>query len=326
MAKTRITLVGCGPTGIVLGLALKSALKDVEIIGNDKDRDAIRRAETAKAIDKGEWNIPSACENAAAILISTPPDEFELVLKAINTGAQFNTLVCTIGGHNVGALRLASQHLPADVPFFASTLVLHPDRVGANTEPASYTADTLKSAMWTIAPRTGTSPDMVDVFAALVTELGANPVFVDPIERDGLGVAVDALPPIVSSMLMLAVSNDGAWRERQWMAGAQFGAATANVDAAAALGAELVAQPDAAVHWLNQIMLQCMALRDAVRERDEKAVQKILDQAIEKRNKWLADWRRGRDDGRQPVQKQSTVLSLFVGERMADKLTGNKKR
>ncbi len=124
---------------------------------------------------------------------------------------------------------------------------------------------------------------------------------------------------------MLAVSSDAAWRERQWMAGAQFGNAVASTDEATKLVPALLAQPDAVMHWLNQVMLQCMALRDAVRARDEKTVQHMLDTAKETREKWLADWRRGRDDGRTPIQKQSPVLSMFVGERMANKL-GDKKR
>ncbi len=325
MNKTRVALLGCGYTGIALGLALKSAIKDVEVVGNDKDRDALKRAEQAKAIDRGEWNIPRTCENAAAIFISTPPDEYETILRAIGQDAQANTLIATVGTANTIALRLASAHVPTDVPFFATSIVFHPDRAPANAESTAPAFDSMKNAMWTIAPRSGTTPNMVDVFTALVTELGAQPVFVDPAERDGLSVAVDTLPLVLSSMLMLAVSGDAAWRERQWMAGAQFGNAVASTDEAAKLVPALLAQPDAVTHWLNQVMLQCMALRDAVRARDEKSVQQMLDSAREKREKWLADWRRGRDDGRLPIQKQNNVLSMFVGERMANKL-GDKKR
>jgi len=329
MAKTRVTLIGCGFTGTTLGLALKNVIKGIEVVGNDKDREAVKRAEQAKAIDRGEWNIPSACNNAAAVLITGGVEEYELVLKAIGADAQSGTLVATIGGANATALRLASTYLPTDVPFFATSLIFHPERVNAaNLMGATPTGDAeaLKDAIWTIAPRSGTNPDQVDIFTALVTETGARPVFVDPIERDGLGVGVDTLPPVLSSLMMLALSGDSAWRDRQWMAGAQFGAAMSNLEAAAQMAQTLVSQPDAAIHWLNQIMLQCMALRDAVRERDEKTTREMLTQAKDKRDQWLADWRRGRDDGRQPIQKQSNMLGMFLGERMAGRLANNKKR
>ena len=329
MAKTRVALIGCGFTGIALGLAIRNVIKDVELIGNDKDRDALKRAEQAKAVDRVEWNIPKACVNAAAILISAPADEHELVLKAIGTDAEAGTLIATVGGPNATALRLASAHLPTDVPFFATSLILHPDRMNAANsvgDAPAINAESLKDAIWTIAPRTGTPPNLVDVFASLVTETGAKPVFVDPVERDGLGVAVDALPPVLSSLMMLAVSGDSAWRERQWMAGSEFGAAMANIDAAPQMVQALMAQPDAAVHWLNQIMLQCMALRDAVRERDEKTTSEMLTRAKDKRDQWLADWRRGRNDGREPIQKQSALVGMFLGERVASRLANNNKK
>ncbi len=162
MAKTRVALLGCGYTGIALGLAIKAAIKDVEIVGNDKDREALKRAEQAKAIDRGEWNIPKACENAAAIFISAPPDEHEIILKAIGQDAQSNTLIATVGPANTTALRLASAHVPTDVPFFATSIVFHPDRVPANTESSTHALvpapDSMKSAIWTMAPRPGTTP------------------------------------------------------------------------------------------------------------------------------------------------------------------------
>lgn len=326
MAKARVAIIGCGFTGTALGLALKAAISDVEVIGHDRDREAMRRAEAAKAIHKGEWNLPAACDNAAAIFVTIPQEGLEVTFKAIARDLQPQTIVVAVGGLNSLALKQARELLPQDVAFFATNLVFHPDRVSAVTAKAE--AESVKDAIWTIAPRSGTTPDMVDVFAALVSEVGAKPIFVDPTERDGLAVSVDALPPVLSSALMLAVSSDDAWRERQWMAGAAFGDAVAGVNSASNFTSMLMAQPEAAMHWLNQVMLQCMALRDAIRDRDAAAVDEIMKQARERRERWLADWRRGRDEGRAPVRQQHSVLTLFVGERMAGRISSGsgKKR
>jgi hypothetical protein len=126
-------------------------------------------------------------------------------------------------------------------------------------------------------------------------------------------------------MLMRAVSNDASWRDRQWAAGAAFGQATAGAVDADKQAALLLHHPEAVAYWLNQVMLQCMALRDAVSARDEKAVKQQLAEATARREQWLADWRRGRNDGRPPVDaKRSSIMSMFVGERMASKLSGKK--
>jgi prephenate dehydrogenase len=323
MAKARITIVGCGFVGISLGQAVKRALNEVEVVGHDKDRDAMRNAEMAGAIDRGDWNLPSACDGAAAVFVAIPQDGLEVTFKAIAREVQQNAIVVAMGGSNVAALKIAQEHLPSDMGAFACTLIYHPDRVGIGLRTPE--TDSLRDAMWTIAPRPGTNPNVVDSFVTLINELGSKPIFVDPVERDGMAIAVDALPLLLASTMMVAVSDDAAWRERQWMAGAAFGEAVAGTGSAARLAPLLLAQPEAAIHWLNQVMLQCMALRDAIRDRDAAAVEALLTRANERREQWLADWRKGRDDGRLPVERQSAVLSLFVGERMAGRLAGGKK-
>ncbi len=323
MAKTRVTLIGLDYTNLAVGQAVRNLLKDVEIVGHDKDRDLMKQAETAKLVERSDWNIPNAVDGAAAIFIGSPANEYDTIFKAIASDALPKTVVSTVGHFHMPALKSASQWLPSDASFFSTTLVIHPDRV-TPAEPWP-TAQTVKNGIWTIAPRSGTTPDMVDVFTSLVNELGAVPLFVDPTERDGMAVSVDVLPGVLGSMLMRAVSNDPSWRDRQWMAGATFGQATSGADDAEKQALLLMQQPEAVAHWLNQIMLQCMALRDAVSARDEKTVKQLLTESKARREQWLADWRKGREDGRQPVEKNSSMMSLFVGERMAGRLSSKKR-
>lgn len=323
MAKTRVALIGLNNNILAIGQAVRSLLKDVEITGHDRDRDKMRKAETAKLVDKTDWNIPNTTEGAAAIFIGSPANEYDTVFKAISEDALPKTIVASVGDLHSPALKAANQWLPGDAAFFSTTMVIHPDR--AQMDGPGPAAEMVKNAMWTIAPRSGTTAQMVDIFTSLVNELGATPLFVDPTERDGMAISVDVMPGVLSSMLMRAVSNDPSWRDRQWAAGAAFGAATAGAGDADKQATLLMQQPEAVAYWLNQIMLQCMALRDAVGARDEKQVKQLLDESKARREQWLADWRRGRDDGRAPVTAQrSSVMSMFLGERMATKLSGKK--
>ncbi|PJF47017.1 MAG: prephenate dehydrogenase [Chloroflexi bacterium] len=325
MNKAKIALVGCDFVGMSLGMAVKQALKEVEVVGHDKDRDAMRRAELAKAIDHSEWNLPRACENAAAVFICAPHEALEVTLRAIAPDLGPNTIVATVGAPHVAALRVAEGLLGGDVPFFSTSLVYHPDRV--NDEGELPSADSVRDAIWAIVPSRGTRTQMVDTFVALANQMGAKPIFVDPAERDGMAVAVDAMPAILSSMLMLAVSSDAAWRDRMWMAGAAFGRAVNGAGRAPSFSTALEAQPDVVVHWLNQVMLQCMALRDAIAAHNTESVTRMLTQAEERRREWLANWRRGRIEGHIPIERDSGgLLKMFLGEGMASRLTGNKRR
>lgn len=324
MAKTRITIVGCGFTGTVLGHAIKAVMPDIEIIGHDRDQAAGRRAEAAKAIDKHNWNLPSSADNAALVLICIPAEGVETTLKTIGRDLPSGAIIIDLSGMAQTSLELAQKHVPEDVTFASGKLVFHPDRVPVGTPIEAAKAEMLKSAIWTLVPRHGTSPNASDSLAGFIAQLGASPLFMDELEHDGLSLSVNALPALLSSALMLTVSKDEAWRERQWLAGAAFGEDTAKSEAALSLPKTLMAQRHAAVHWLNQAMLQLMAMRDAISDGDNTELQKLLDTAFEKRNAWLADWRKGRDDGRGEPYKPPSVLGSFLGQGLAQRLSGDR--
>jgi prephenate dehydrogenase len=317
MASTRITLVGCGPTGILLGLAIKAADKSIEIIAHDRERSEARDAIRLKAADREEWNLPKACTGAALVLVTAPPDQAELTLDAIGPVLTPGATVCVVGGSNVALQALAAKHLPESIGFVSSSLVLHPALADAPMGP-----ERLKGAMWSLVGRG--APEQLGGFAGFVESLGARPLFVDPLERDGMAIAVDVLPQALAGILMATVSKDIAWRERLWAAGADFGAATAAAVGAPALVDAMLTDKATTVHWLNELMRECMALRDEIAAGDGDAARARLAQAAEQREKWFAEWRKGRESGAPPVDQQQggrSIMGLFLGQRMADMLS-----
>jgi prephenate dehydrogenase len=325
MSKAKVALIGCNFVGMSLGLAIKQALEHVEVIGHDKDREAVRQAESVRAIDRSDWNLPRTCEGAAAIFICAEHDELETTLRAIADDLTPSTLVVAVGVRSVAALEMAQKLLAKDVPFFSTALVYHPDRVSDGS--ALPAPESIRDAIWAIAPSAGASTAMVDALFALASQLGARPMFIDPLERDGMALAVEVMPAVLSRILMLAVSDDAGWRERMWMAGASFGQAVHSARRAAALADALCAQPKVAVHWLNQVMRQCIALRDAIAQGDSRAITAIFSQAEARHQEWLSNWRKGRTEDHIPIERDhGGLLKLLLGERLAGRLRGNKTR
>ncbi len=327
MAKIKIAIVGCGFVGTALGLALREAMPNAELIGHDKDQAAMKRAEATKAIDKGNWNLPAACEGASLVLVTIPSEGVEVTLRSIGKEMSPNAIVATVGGSIKQMLTLGQKYVSANASFIATSLVMHPNVSATGTKTEAANADMLKNAIWTISPSPGTSPDHADAFAGLVSGMDAVPVFMDPLEHDGLSLSVNVLPALLSSALMLAVSEDGAWRERKWMAGADFGEATARAESAAQkVAQQVLAQRAAAVHWLNQTMLKLMAFRDAIDDGDETQLQADLQKARDKRDEWLNDWHKGRNAERGQQYKPPSLLGSFLGQNLAQKLQNTDKR
>ena len=320
MSKTRITIVGCGFIGTAMGLALRNLFKDAEIIGHDKNSANTQRAEKLKAIDRSIWNLPASCEHAQLIVLAIPAEAIEPTLRAIAPDIIKGAIITDACPVKQPLTTFVNKHLPAHASYISSDIVFNPQRVPASYAVEQLNADIFKGAAWTLTPIAATSPDAVDTFTALVSSLGATPIFMDAAEHDGLRLAVDSIPAALSSALMLSVASDTAWRERQWLAGARFDTATANVGNvyATELANALVAQREAATHWLNQIMVHLMDLRDAVEEGRTERVTAILEKAREQHDHWEADWARGRDEGKPPVEaKRPSLLGMLIGTKLA---------
>jgi prephenate dehydrogenase len=322
MAKTRITIVGCGFTGTAIALALRNVYKDVEIIGHDKDTANTQRAEKMKAIDHSNWNLPAACENSQLIVLAIPANAIEPTLQAIAPDLIPGAIVTDTCSVKLPLIDAVKKHMPAHAAYISSDIVFNPARFSEAPAIEAITADIFKGAAWTLTPIVA-SPEAVDGFAGIVSTIGAMPIFMDAVEHDGLRLAVDSVPAALSSALMLAVTDDIAWRERLWLAGTTFGSATANVELthAAEVASALVAQPEATTHWLNQIMLQLIELRDAVEQKRADKVEGLLVNARERRSNWTSEWYKGRDQGHTPADvKRPSILGMVVGERMANRL------
>ena len=108
MSKTRITIIGCGNLGIALGLALRTVIKDAEIIGHDKDGSAAKKAEALKAVDRTQWNLPSSVEGAQLVLLAIPQDGLEATLKAITQDVAAGAIVSDLCPVKNTALKFAN--------------------------------------------------------------------------------------------------------------------------------------------------------------------------------------------------------------------------
>jgi hypothetical protein len=220
----------------------------------------------------------------------------------------------------------AAKVVADDVTYVSGDLIMNPARaVPTGGRPGP---DALKGAIFTLSPRPGSPVDGVDAFVGIVSHMEAHPLLMEPAEHDGFRLALSAIPSALGHALVAAVSTDNAWKDRQWLAGETFGQATSAVSEAASadVARALLADPVAARHWLNQIMLQLMALRDAVEAGDEAALAAKLTSAGQARENWLADWRRGRNPDRGASNvKAPSILGTFVGESLAGKLRGTGK-
>lgn len=255
-ANPRITIIGLGTTGVSLGLALMQSGSPLEIIGHDKEPTTGQDARKRNAVHRTEWNFYKACEGASMIVLAIPLGEVGATLDLLREDIQPSTMVLALNGVFSPVLELLAEKLPAH----GNAVVGHPILNGVDGA-LTPRADLFQKAVFCLAAGPTTNPDALQLAADFVETAGAQPLFVDPHEHDGIAAEVDALPRLLGAALMHMAAGSPGWTEAQRLAGVAFARATQPDRSAQSLYAELAANRDNVLQRLDQFTRELAAWR-----------------------------------------------------------------
>ncbi|MEM7131205.1 MAG: prephenate dehydrogenase/arogenate dehydrogenase family protein [Chloroflexota bacterium] len=221
MSKPVITIIGLGMTGTSLGLGLKRAEGNFEVVGHDKDPGAAGDATKMGAVDRTAWNLFRACDGAELVVLATPLGETEELLKLIADDLREGCLVLVMAKVMQPALDIGAKYLRQDIHF----VVGHPILSGVG---GALTArpDLFEEIPFCLATSTETDASALQLASDFVERMGAKPLYMDVHEHDGLIAAVEQLPQFVGAVLLQSISDSPAWVEGRRLAGRQFAQST----------------------------------------------------------------------------------------------------
>jgi prephenate dehydrogenase len=188
-ARPRITIIGMGFVGTSLALGLqrvRGPKSDFEIVGHDKDNSVAGAAKKMGAVDRTDWNLIGAIDQADLVFVATPVSAIRDTLAAIGRHLKAGAIVTDTGGTKSQVMRWAAETLPDHVHFIGGDPLL--GREGAPADTAS--ADVFAKTLYCLTPAPAADGDAVRILADFITAMGAQPYFVDPDEHDGLVAAV----------------------------------------------------------------------------------------------------------------------------------------
>lgn len=286
MAKSRITIVGLGLIGGSIGLALKKAKLDVEIVGHDKDNSAATRAQKRGAVDKTNWNLPAACEGAGMVIIALPLAGVKDTLAALRDELAPGTIVTDTATTKAPVLEWA-QGLAQGVQFVGGNPVLRPERATGAHGIDAADPDLFQGASYALAAAPTTSPQAIETMVNLVGLLGAKPLFIEAGEHDGLTAATQHLPALLALALEATTMQSQGWRELGKLAGADYSAATnlAPKDAKTA-SAELLSHKQDIIRWVDLVQTQLKELRGMIERGDEAGLEALVSKLADERDRW----------------------------------------
>ena len=315
---SKITIIGLGLIGTSIGMALRKAKVNVEVIGHDRDRGSANQAQKMGATDKNEWNLISAVEDAMIVIIATPVKTIEDVMQQIAPVLKEGCIVTDTGSTKATVLQWASKHLPPHVQFIGG----HPMAGKETSGPHGAEASLFEGAKYCILPGKGSNAQSAQTIVEMAEIIGAVPYFLDPVEHDSYVAAISHLPMLLSSVLVKITSDSPAWPEMARLASTGY----RDISRLASQDPEMnrdicLTNPDGVVYWIDEFIKEIYRFRGLIKDGDDSLFQ-IFDDI------WVARDRLMQDrvplpsaDARINIPSASeSMTGMVMGDRAAGKI------
>ncbi len=285
MTKPKIAIIGLGVVGTSLGLALRKANAEFELIGHDKDPMISRSAGKSGAVHKTEWNLIAAVEDADAIILALPLPAIRDTLQPIAPYLKTGVVITDTANVKAPVMAWAKELLPEHVSFVGGNPILPMGKTGLEPD-----ADLFRGGVYCLTPSPTAAPVALDFMTGVAGLIGAQPFFLDAEEHDGLIAGGEHLPMVIAAALLHATQGAVSWREMRKVAGAAYesGAYLGPGDPAA-YRAACKANATNIVRWIDAFMQSLGELRRQIEEGDEDSLDESFRRALEMRRSWMKE-------------------------------------
>lgn len=301
MSRSKIAIVGLGLIGGSIGLALRKAEPDFEIVGHDKDSSVLKQARKLGATDKAEGNLISAIEEADLVIIATPAMAIRDVFEAAAPYLKPNCVITDTATVKAQVLQWAEELLPETVHFVGGDPMVSEDEAGID----AATPDLFTGSTYCIVPSANAHPAAIELVTGMVRTLGAEPFYLDAVEHDGQIVGVEHLPLMLATALLMTTTQSSAWRDLSRLSSRTFWRAThlPGTDPATYRDICLTNQ-DNISRWIDLYIDSLKDLQDKLASEDAEAWDELFAALMYTRRLWL-ERRVGEEEevGRQAMEE-----------------------
>ena len=317
MQAQTVTIIGLGRVGTSVGLALKQAPLELEIVGYDTASSRGREVkDKLEAVDKNKWSLTGAAEMADIVVIAVPAAEQESVLRDIGNHLQAHTLVVDLSGLKSSGLQWATKYFK-EGHYVGARPVLRADLLAdGSTGVDAARADLFQNSVFCVAPGPNVEPKAVDTAVNFGRLLGATPYFVEPMEFDSLIQAVDTIPGLLAAAMFNAAHNAIGWRDILRFAGHSFAQTVQPLRKGIDIAYLASGNREATLRWIDALQEELAEVRRAVAEDDRELLEDRLEDLDIKREIWLRermknDWAEDKDTPEVPGIAQQFLGGFF---------------
>jgi prephenate dehydrogenase len=289
----QITIVGLGLIGGSIGLGLRAWSEKtgkaegsvLQVTGFDTDLEQQHYAQKIKAVDKTEWDLSNAIKNADIVVICTPVKAIKETFTNIAPHLKSGTVVVDTGSTKTEVLKWAQDLLPATIGFMGT----HP-MAGKAMSIEGAEAVLFEGATWCVCPDPKASEDAIRNVLGMITALGAEPYFIDPMEHDAYVAGISHLPFVLSASLVNSVAGDSSWRDMRTLTASGFRDMSRLASGSPDMHRDIAAtNKDALIRWIDTFSAQLQDFRERLFESNGESDEQLAEFFTRARDA-RADW------------------------------------
>lgn len=279
----RILIVGTGLIGSSIGLGLRKA-GDRIVAGCDADAASASAALDAGALDEIVSDIETGAAEADVVIIATPVGSILDSVASVARSARPGTVVTDVGSTK-STIVTEAEHILGDQRSFVGG---HPMAGTEGEGAASARVDLFDGALWILTPTDATSSDAYRRINAMVMQLGARTLALEPAEHDRLVALVSHLPYAIATSLMSVATAEGDERIFRAAAGS-FRDVTRTAGSSPRIWRDIFAtNRDAVLREIDAFASSLAEFREAVATSDAAGLDAMVSRARDARMRFPA--------------------------------------
>ncbi len=294
----QITIIGLGQVGTSMGLALAKHTNQVKRVGYDRILDVQNKAKKLGAFDAVPFNLHDAVNGADVVVLCLPLDQIEEILKQIGPDLRADAVLMDTAPVKAPVAEWFKTHIPAERHYVGLIPALNPLYLAESSHgPESARADLFERGTLGIVPPVGAPEAAVNLAANFVQMLGAQPLFLEMREADGMMSVAHLLPQLTAAALLNASVGQAGWLEIRRLAGRSYALATAAIaeDGQESLALAASQNRESLLYALDMLIGGLSGLRESLKTGDTDDLKWRLERATNDRQTWLmerekADW------------------------------------
>jgi len=317
---TQITIIGLGQIGASIGLSLTPYKDRIFRIGHDIDSGIARKAEKMGAVDRIHHNLPGSVEQADLVILALPLDQIRDTLKFIAPDLKPNTIVMDTAPSKQLVSTWMSELLPQGRYYIGLTPVINARYLLSDVAGIeSAREDMFQNGMMAMVTSIDTSGEAIKVAEDFVNLLGAEHLFFDIMEIDGLMAATHLLPQLICTALLQSSVDKPGWQERQKVAGRAFAWLTESatkMDEPAALAEAATSSSQSVIRVIDSLIETLYDLRADIQDGKTEDLTNLFKKMREGRIQWWGQRYKGNWSAAEAASNQEMPSSGEVFGRL----------